>query len=392
VNGESADVVIVGGGVIGSAIAYFLASDETFRGRLIVLEKDPTYAQASTGLSVGGFRQQFSIAENIRISRFSVDFFERAPDLLATGGQTPDLSLVRQGYLFLASEQGRAVLAANHALQTSLGVAVDLMPVDVLASRFPWLNTEGLAAGSLGRDEGWIDPYSLLQAFKRKALSLGAEYRTTEATAFKLTASRIDTVQTADGDTLRCGAVVNAAGPRAADIAALAGLDLPVRPRKRIVHLFTCAAPPQAMPLVIDPSGVYVRPEGRGFLCGVSPPAEEDPDCLDFQVTDDLFEQVVWPALAFRVPAFEAIKLLRAWAGHYAYNTVDQNAVLGHHPRVANFYFANGFSGHGLQQSPAVGRAIAELIAHGRYRTLDLSAFAPDRFEHNRPVRELNII
>jgi len=204
--------------------------------------------------------------------------------------------------------------------------------------------------------------------------------------------ARITAVTLAGAGRIGCGAVVNAAGPRAGHVAALAGLDVPVRPRKRFVYVFDCRSEVKGGPLLIDPTGVYFRPEGRGFIGGVSPPEDQDPDSFDLEVDHRLFEDTVWPVLAHRVPAFEAIKLVSAWAGTYDYNTLDQNAILGPHPEIRNFYLANGFSGHGLQQSPAAGRAIAELIAYGAYRSLDLRRFSFERVLRNEPIRELNVV
>ena len=182
-------------------------------------------------------------------------------------------------------------------------------------------------------------------------------------------------------------------GAQAGRVAALAGIALPVAPRKRFVYVFDCRTPIEPLaPLTIDPSGVYFRPEGKGFIGGVSPPEDRDPDSDDLEVEYDLFEETVWPALAARVPAFEAIKLTGAWAGHYDYNIVDQNGIVGRHPEVANLIFANGFSGHGLQQSPAVGRAVAELILQGGYRSIDLTRFGYERFARDEPILELNVV
>ena len=201
-------------------------------------------------------------------------------------------------------------------------------------------------------------------------------------------------MQLADGRVFSCGELVNAAGPAAGKIARMADIELPVESRKRCVFVFDCrqADVLQPCPLVVDVSGVYFRPEGQYFVCGVSPPADQDPPTEDFRVEYQLFDEIVWPALAHRVPIFEAIKHVSAWSGHYAYNTLDQNAIVGRHPVLKNFLFANGFSGHGVQQAPGVGRGIAELIVHGAYRTVDISPLGFERVVAGRPLQELNVI
>ncbi|MFO1059819.1 MAG: FAD-binding oxidoreductase [Dongiaceae bacterium] len=390
---QSWDVVIVGGAVVGSAIAYFLAGPVGFKGRVLVVEKDPTYAECATARSAGGIRQQFSTAENIALSTFGAAFVKSAHEALAVDGDAPALPFVENGYLFLATPAGLPVLRHNHALQQEHGADIALLDPDGLQARFPWLRTDDLAGGTLGlSNEGWTDPYSLLQAFRRKARALGVTYLADTVTGLEREGGRITAAHLAAGGRIACGTLVDCAGVRAADIAAMAGLALPVRPRKRMVYVFDCREDLGRVPLVIDPTGVWFRPEHGSFIGGVSPPESEDPDCLDFELDYRPFEEVVWPALAERVPAFEAIKLVRAWAGHYDYNTLDQNAIVGPHPDVRNFLFANGFSGHGLQQSPAVGRAIAELIAHGGFRSIDLARFSYERVLANQPIIELNVV
>ena len=204
---------------------------------------------------------------------------------------------------------------------------------------------------------------------------------------------RVSGVRTASGRKLAVGALVNAAGPRAREVALMAGIDdLPVRPRKRIVYRILCREPVPGVPLTIDPSGVYFRPEGSGFLCGVSPPESQDPDTLDLELDYRWFEEIVWPTLAHRVPAFQAVKMDSSWAGHYAVNTIDQNAIVGPHPRLENLFFANGFSGHGLQHAPGIGRALSELILWGDYQSLDLSRFGFQRFASGDLIREVNVV
>ena len=390
---QACDVAIVGGGVVGSAIAYFLLGPMGFGGRVVVVEKDSTYADAATSRSAGGIRQQFSTPENIAMSSFGAQFVKHVGDYLSVEGEAPSIPFTEWGYLFLASPAGMATLETNHKTQRDLGADNVLLAPPALNARFPWLKVDDLAGGCLGlSNEGWIDPYSLLQAFRRKARSLGAVYLTDEAVGLERRGNRIEALTLAQGGRIACGSLVDSAGYHAHEVAAMAGIELPIRPRKRFVFVFDCKAPIERAPLLIDPSGVYFRPEGANYICGVSPPEDQDPDCLDFQVDYRLFEEVIWPILAERVPAFEAIKLVRAWAGHYDYNTLDQNAILGPHPEIGNFYFANGFSGHGLQQSPAVGRATAELITHGAYRSIDLTRFGYERVLKGEPIVELNVV
>ncbi len=390
---DKCDVAIVGGGVIGSAIAYFLAADPGFRGSVAVIEKDPTYETAATPRSAGGIRQQFSTPENIQMSAFGARFVKSIGEYLSVDGEAAQLPFVEWGYLFLATPAGLEVLQRNHRQQAALGANVALLASGELRERFSWLNVEDLAAGCYGlANEGWTDPYGLLQAFRRKARALGVAYLADEVVEVKRAGSRVTGVILRQGGPLACGAVVNAAGYHAHKLAAAAGIELPIRPRKRIVYVFDCRDKPAKAPLLIDPTGVWCRSEGANYIGGISPAEEEDPDCTDFEIDYRLYEEVIWPTLAHRIPAFEAIKLVRAWAGHYDYNTLDQNAILGPHPEVRNFYFANGFSGHGLQQSPAVGRATAEHIVHGGYRSIDLTRFGYERVLRNEPIFELNVV
>jgi FAD-dependent oxidoreductase domain-containing protein 1 len=389
---ERCDVLIVGGAVMGSAIAYFLA-EAGLAGRVTVIERDPGYAHCATTRSWGGVRQQFSTAENIRMSAFGVEFIRGIPDRLAVDGERPDPGFREQGYLFLASPEGLPVLEANCRLQRELGAATELLTPDSLAARFPWLNLDGIAGAGFGpRDEGWIDPHALLNALRRKARSLGVAYRRDEVIALRPAGNRIDRIELAGGEILSAGTVVIAAGPQSGAVAALAGIELPVSPRKRSSFVFDCRTDLGRVPLTVDPTGVAFRPEGRQYIAIVSPPPDQDPDSDDLEPDYALFEERIWPVLAHRVPAFEAIKPGTAWGGHYDYNRFDQNAVLGPHPAIDNLLFCTGFSGHGLQQAPAAGRAVAEWILHGAYRSIDLSRFGYQRIAENRPLPEINVV
>ncbi|MFN0185827.1 MAG: NAD(P)/FAD-dependent oxidoreductase [Aquabacterium sp.] len=387
------DVIVIGGAVMGSAAAYFLAGDPAFGGTLLVLERDASYQTCATTLSAASIRHQFSTPENIRMSMFGTQFVRRAGELLAVDGVAPEIGFHEGGYLFLATPAGMHTLRANQRLQQDLGAQVVLLEPAALRARFPWLATDDLAGGALGLSgEGWLDAYGLMMGFKRKAQSLGARYREACAVGLQRDGRRVNAVRLADGSVVGAGSVIVTAGSGSTALARSAGLALPVESRKRSVfHVRSPAATP-GCPLVIDPSGVYFRPEGDGWICGVSPPENDDPPCEDFEVQHTPFDDTVWPVLAARVPGFEALRVQRAWAGHYDVNTLDHNMILGAHPEVDNLHFACGFSGHGLQHSPAVGRALAERVLHGADRSLDLRRLDFARVLADQPLLEANVV
>ncbi|MBN9514111.1 MAG: FAD-binding oxidoreductase [Alphaproteobacteria bacterium] len=377
------DVIVIGGGVMGSSVAYHLKSDPAFTGTVTVVERDPTYARASSALSASSIRQQFSTPLNIHLSRYGIGFLRRAGELLGV-----ELGLREPGYLFLASPAGEAVLRANHAIQKGEDCAVELLDPAALVGRFPWISTEGVTLASHGTaNEGWFDGPALMQGFRRKARELGAAYVADEVVGFSGSS-----VTLRSGGRLEAKTIVLAAGPWSGEVAARAGIALPVEPRRRSVFVFDLREPPGITPLTIDPSGTWFRPEGRFYIGGTTPVTGNDPPGAPLEVQHQEWDEIVWPTLAARVPAFEAAKVVNAWAGYYEYNTFDQNGIVGRHPEIESLIFATGFSGHGIQQSPAVGRAVAELIVHGSYRTLDLSPFGYERISAGRPIRELNVV
>ncbi|MCU0885569.1 MAG: FAD-binding oxidoreductase [Beijerinckiaceae bacterium] len=400
----SADVVIVGGAAIGSSVAYHLMAEPGFRGSVVVIEKDPTYRLSASALSAASIRQQFSSPVNIRISLHGIAFLRRIAEHLAVDDDAPQIGLKEGGYLYLASEAGADTLRRLNAMQRAEGADIALLEKDALATRFPWLHLDDIACGNFGRSgEGWFDGWGLLRAFARKAKALGVTTITGEVASYELMQNRIQAVLLKDGRRIPCGHVVNAAGSNGARLAATAGVIIPVMPKKRYVFTFTCKGDVPDCPLLIDTSGVYCRPEGHRtaqgqmFICGASPPADADPDWdeADKGVADvdwSFFEETVWPALAARVPAFEEIRTGTAWAGPYDMNMLDANAIVGPAHAVPNLLLANGFSGHGLQQSPAIGRGLAEWIAHGRYTTLDLGDLGHGRIVQGRPLLEANVI
>ncbi len=390
------DVVIVGGAIMGSSTAFFLTDTPDFDGSVLVIERDATYEACSTAHTNSCIRQQYSEDLNVRISQFAADFIKNLRGYMGDDARIPDLSIRSFGYLYLAGAEAFAnVLRENQKIQKAAGAGTVLMTPDQIKAKYPYYNVDDIVLGSINTvDEGYWDGSVVFDWFRRIARQRGVEYVENEVVAMTRTGGRVDSVTLASGEVIACGHVVNASGPRAARTAAMAGLDVPVEPRKRYTWIFSAAHPVDGdLPLTIDPSGFHVRWNGGDtYLAGGH--ADIDPAVAfdDFTMDQTLWEEHAWPAIAARIPQFEAIKVTHEWAGHYAYNTFDHNAIVGPHPEVGNFVFLNGFSGHGLQQSPAMGRGTAEWLTYGAYQTLDLSPFRYERIVQNTPIVEKAVI
>ena len=389
------DVVIIGGAIMGSSTAWWLRR-LGFAGRVLIVERDPTYETAATTLSFSCIRQQFSTELNIRISQFGADFVQSLRAQMGGDERVPELKIQNFGYLYLADDQGFAeVLRANQKVQAAAGAGTRLLTPTEMQAEFPFLAVDDLVLGSLNtKDEGYFDGSTVFDWFHRKAREAGVDYVADEVAGLEVQGSRVTAVRLKSGRTVACGTVVNAAGTRGAKVAAMAGIAIPIEPRKRFNWVIQAAEPlDRPLPLVIDPSGVFAREVGGGtYMAGGHADVDLAVDHDDFGMDHDLWLDKIWPALATRIPAFEAVKVISEWAGQYDYNTLDQNAITGPHPEIGNFLFLNGFSGHGLQQSPAMGRATAEWILHGGYRTLDMSAFHYERIAEGRALVEGAII
>ncbi|CAE1331100.1 FOXRED1 [Acanthosepion pharaonis] len=418
---RESDILIIGGGLIGSSVAYWLKQRNPKAMSITIVERDPSYTRAASVLSVGGIRHQFSLPENVQLSMFTSEFLRNIKQHLSVlDMDPPDIQFNLQGYLFLASPEGAEQLVRNAKMQRDIGAKVELMSRERLASKFPWLNLQGIELGTYGLEgEGWFDPWTLIRAMKQKNLSLGVKYVNGEVIGFDKQTYRvagtdgyedresINSVQIkSEGEIYQSqfAIVINCAGPWAGNVAELAGigtgkgilsLSLPVEPRKRYVYVFHCPKGPGIeSPFLIDPAGFYFRREGLGshFLCGMSPTEEDEPAIDNLQVDYDYFHNTIWPHLAHRVSKFESLKLMSAWSGFYDYNYADQNLVIGNHPYFHNFYFANGLSGHGIQHAPAIGRALMEYIIDGNFESIDLSRFKFDRFLSNDLLTEVGIV
>lgn len=389
------DVIIIGGAMFGSSVAWFLTDNPDFDGSILVVEKDPTYEFSSTGRTNSCMRQQFSREINVRISQFAADFVTNLRDHFGGDDRVPDIPIQSYGYMYLAdTESFVSVLKESQITQAACGAGTKFMTSEEIKRDYPFFNVEDIIGGNHNLiNEGYFDGNTVFDWWKRSARERGVEYITNEVTAMSHSGARIEGITLKSGEHVNCGLVVNASGPRANVTAAMAGIDIPVEPRKRYTYIFDAAQPlDRDLPLTIDPSGVHMRTDGTYYLAGCPPVIDPAVDPDDFTEDHSIWEEKVWPIIANRIPQFEAIKLKNSWAGHYAYNTFDQNAILGTHPDVTNFYFVNGFSGHGFQQSPAMGRGTAELITYGEYRTLDLSPFNYERILNNQPFDEKAVI
>lgn len=394
---NSYDVVIVGGAIYGSSVAWFLANNPDFDGSILVVERDPSYSACSTAHTNSCMRQQFSREINVRISQFAADFVKNFRERLGNDPRVPELPFQSYGYMYLADNEAFAdILRESQKVQASCGAGTKIMSAAEIERDYPFYNVDDIVAASHNLvDEGYFDGATMFDWWRRSARENGVEYLANEVVAINRNTggSRIESVSLQTGEVVSCGAVVNASGPRAILTSRMAGIEIPVEPRKRYTFIFDAEQPlDRDLPLTIDPTGVHMRTDGVYYLAGCPPDDDPPVDYDDFEQDHSIWENKVWPIIANRIPQFEAIKLTNSWAGHYAFNTFDHNAILGPHTLVENFIFVNGFSGHGLQQSPAMGRGISELITYGEYRTLDLSPFNYERLERNEPFNEKAII
>ncbi|MCG8545685.1 MAG: FAD-binding oxidoreductase, partial [Alphaproteobacteria bacterium] len=380
-----------------SSVAWFLSKNPDFDGSILVVEKDPTYEFASTSLTNSCIRQQFSSEINVRVSQFGAEFVRNFRAFMDDDPRVPEVLLQSFGYMYLADNEAFAdVLRECQKLQAACGAGTRILSAEEIKRDYPFYNVDDIVAGSHNLvDEGYFDGHTLFDWWKRSAREKGAEYITNEVVAMTRHAAgtKVESVTLKSGEVVACGTVVNASGPRAVRTARMAGIEIPVEPRKRYTFIFAAENPlDRDLPLTIDPSGVHMRTDGANYLAGCPPDDDAAVDYDDFVEDFGIWEEKAWPAIAARIPQFEAIKLTNSWVGHYAYNSFDHNAILGPHTEVENFLFANGFSGHGLQQSPAMGRGASELITYGEFRTLDLTPFSYARVVENRPLVEMAVI
>ena len=368
--------------MIGCAAAYFFARE---RGVLAtVLERDPTYRSASSALSASSIRQQFSTPLNIALSQASLELMQP---------WRSELQFVEAGYLYLATQAGAAALEALNAVQRGMGADIRLQGRAALRARWPWLAVDDIALGSWGaRGEGWFDGPALHQRLRREAIALGACFVRADAQRFDVHGSHVQAVLDADGLRYAADHVLIAAGAWSAPLAAALNVALPVAAKKRDVFVLDSPAKLPRCPLLVDPSGVWLRPEGSAFLAGAPPRGDDEDDAPLDAIDFDQFDAQLWPTLAARIPAFEALRVRSAWAGYYEMNTFDHNGLVGTLPGWDNAFTACGFSGHGMQHALAVGRGLASFISNGTWGAIDLQALSPERVLRNEPLREINVI
>jgi len=392
------DIVIVGGAMMGASTAWFLTENPDFDGKVLVIERDPTYQTASTSLSNSCMRQQFSTDLNVRISQFAADFVKNLRHHMGGDSRVPALKIHNFGYMYLAdTDDFAAVLRASHQVQIAAGAGTRLLSPAQIKAAFPFYHLDDIILGSHNTvDEGYWDGITVFDWWRRSGRERGVEYVKNEVVAMtrNRAGTRIESVTLKSGDVIACDKVVNASGPRAGQTSRMAGIEVPVEPRKRYTWVFQAERPlDRILPLTVDPSGVHVRQEGENYyLAGGHSADDPAVDYNDFTMDHALWQDHIWPLIATRIPQFDAIRVTSEWVGHYAYNIFDQNAILGRHDVVRNFHFINGFSGHGLQQSPAMGRGTAEYLVYGEYRSLDLSPFDFDRITRATPYVEKAVI
>lgn len=395
------DIVIIGGAMVGSSVAWFTSHHPDYDGRILVIEQDPSYEYAATSRTNSCVRQQFSTEVNIKISQFTAEFVKNFPSYMGEDTEAPELSFDRFGYMYLADNQGFADhLKSVQTLQASLGAGTQIMSPEQIADAYPFYHLDDILLGSHNLvDEGYFEGSTIFEWWRRMASRKGVEYLHNQVVDIELSSdgNEVAGVHLATGERIGCSRLINASGTRADMTSLMAGIRLPIEPRKRFTWIFSAERPlDRALPLTIDPSGIHLRQYGANasnlYMAGSPPDPDPAVEFDDFSEDPHIWEDHVWPLIATRIPQFDALRIESSWAGHYDFNVFDHNAIIGPHTQISNFYFANGFSGHGLQQSPAIGRGLSELLVDGRYKSLDLTCFGFDRIERQIPLHEAAVI
>ncbi len=384
------DIAILGGGIVGASIAWHLTASGR-AGDVVVIERDPTYEFAATPRGNGGIRQLFSLPENIAMAQYGLDFYSDFSGRVAPSGEPVPIGFKRQGYLFLSDRGGAEQMIANHELQQAHGVNAELLDGAAARDRFPSLNVNDIAVAVHSPDDAWIDPYAALMGFRSAAVGLGCNFVKGDITSWKVDGSQGGTVGLADGREIEADTFVLCCGAWSAEVAAHIGLDLPIEPMSRESYFFKAGADIEPLPFLKSESDLAIRPEGAGYVGGC--PNWQEQAGWNFELSEQWFNEVVWPALANRVPAMETLKLERSWRGHYARTTLDYSPIIGRwlggHENVV---IASGFSGHGIMHAPATGRAVSELLLDGGFTTIDISRFGYARIPAGAPVKEIGIV
>ena len=386
-----ANIVIVGGGIVGSSIAYHL-THAGGAGEVIVIERDPTYEHAATPRSNGGVRRLFSLPENIQMSAYGLEFYRRfETDMALDDGEPANIGFRRQGYLFVSDDGGAAQMEENFRLQEEMGVEVELLTPAAVNARFPSISADGIDVAVLSDRDAWIDPHAALMGFRAKARELGVTYLTGEVKALEADTTAVRQARLSDDSTIDGDIFVNACGAWCAELGASVGLDIPVEPMSRENYFFRCGQTLEPLPLIKTETDLAFRPEGEGYTGGV--PNWSEAAGWNFEINPGWFDEVVWPALARRLPAMAEIRLERSWRGHYARSGLDYSPIIGRwEGGLENLILANGFSGHGIMHAPATGRAVAELILEGGFRSIDISCFGYHRIREGKPYKEKGIV
>jgi glycine/D-amino acid oxidase-like deaminating enzyme len=387
---QTCDLIVIGGGIMGASISYNLANDG-FDGKIFVFEKDRAYTYSSTTLSAAGVRELFSQPISIKMANYNIDVLERFEEEMAVDGERPHIDFIQNGQMIVADAENFPLLEKQARLQQELGARVDILSPADIQRIIPEINIEGIAGATISRRGGKLDAYGLLQGYVKKGKSLGVNYVYEEVTKISKNDQTIVELETSAGNKYSAPVVVLAAGPWSAEVGKMMGIDLPVKPLRRMIHVIK---PQEAFcqhcPKIFFGTGPSITPEtGGSFL--ITRRKGDEQYGFNFKVDYRFFPEIVWPEIAERIPALETLKLMREWAGLYSVCTWDSNEILGKHPKIDNLYLAIGFSGHGLQQAPSVGKGLSELIRDGAYDTIDLTPFRFERKQENDLIEEVGL-